>query len=430
MRILHVLDHSLPLHSGYTFRTRAILKAQQRFGIELCALTSQRHNLEADLPPLARNSGPDSAPGEAGAEIVEHIEGLDFHRTPGLPHGPALLREGREIAALSGQIRRLAARWRPDIIHAHSPALGGAAALHAGRALGVPVVYEIRAFWEDAAVGNRTGREGSGKYRLTRALETYVARRADALFAICDGLRTDLIARGIGADKVHVMRNGVDLTMFGQPPARDTQLAARLGLAADAPVIGYIGSFYDYEGLDDLIAAMPQLRRSHPGARLLLVGGGEMERSWRDLAAALPDPEAVVFTGRVPHAQVERYYSLIDILAYPRKRSRLPDLVTPLKPLEALAQRRIVAASDVGGHRELIEDQVTGSLFAADNPAACAQALARQLDQREGWDAMREAGVAHVKERHDWARNAQIYDSVYQRLLGQTKNLRAPREAA
>ena len=182
--------------------------------------------------------------------------------------------------------------------------------------------------------------------------------------------------------------------------------------------------------LDDLIAAMPQLRRFHPGARLLLVGGGEMERSWRDLAAALPDPEAVVFTGRVPHDQVERYYSLIDSLAYPRKRSRLTDLVTPLKPLEAMAQRRIVAASDVGGHRELIEDQVTGTLFAADNPAACAQALARQLDQREGWDAMREAGVAHVKERHDWARNAQIYDSVYQRLLGQTKNLRAPREAA
>ncbi len=417
MRILHVLDHSLPLHSGYTFRTRAILKAQQRLGIELCALTSQRHNLEADLPPLARNADPDSAPGEAGAEIVEHIEGLDFHRTPGLPYGPALLREGREIAALSGQIRRLAARWRPDIIHAHSPALGGAAALHAGRALGVPVVYEIRAFWEDAAVGNRTGREGSVKYRLTRALETQVAARADGLFTICNGLRDDLATRGIDRDKIVVMPNGVDLALFGDPPPRDAQLAAQLGLAEGAPVLGYIGSFYDYEGVDDLIAAMAHLRRRHRDARLLLVGGGTMDAAWRAAATALDCPEAVIFTGRVPHDQVERYYSLIDVLVYPRKASRLTDLVTPLKPLEAMAQARLVAASDVGGHRELITHGETGFLFAPDDPRDCARALADLLDRRGQWDAIRDNAIAHVRAQHDWSINAQRYLDVYHLLL-------------
>jgi PEP-CTERM/exosortase A-associated glycosyltransferase len=399
-RVLHVLDHSLPLHSGYTFRTRAILKAQESHGIEVRGITGQRHNLEAKVGGLR-----------------EEADGLTFHRTPGTPSGPPPLRELGEIEALATAIIALADEWRPDIIHAHSPALCGAAAERAARALGVPYVYEIRAFWEDAAVGNLSGTEGNLKYRLTRALETRVARAADALFTICHGLKDDLAARGIPQDRINVMPNGVDLSLFGDPPPRDDALASELGIAPGAPVIGYIGSFYAYEGVDDLIAAMPLLRRSHPQARLMLVGAGPMDESWRAAAAALPEPEAVIFTGRVPHTAVERYYSLIDVLAYPRKAQRLTDLVTPLKPLEAMAQRRLVAASSVGGHRELIEDGVTSTLFAPDDPAACAAALARLLDNRAGWDVMRARAVDHVRTRHDWAANARRYLSVYHLLL-------------
>ncbi|MEM7702584.1 MAG: TIGR04063 family PEP-CTERM/XrtA system glycosyltransferase [Pseudomonadota bacterium] len=404
-RVLHVLDHSLPIHSGYTFRTRAILKAQEASGVEVRGITGLRHELEL---------GGTSAPGE-----VEVSDGLTFHRTAGMPSGLPPFREYGEVNALTSAISTLAKEWRPDIIHAHSPALGGLAALRASRSLGVPMVYEIRAFWEDAAVGNNTGTQGSAKYRLTRALETQVVNQADAVFTICDGLRDDLIARGAQAGKIGVMRNGVDLSLFGEPCPRDTVLAAELGIDDGGPVIGYIGSFYDYEGVDDLIAAMPALRERHPGARLLLVGGGEMEVAWHVATAALPAQHrnAVIFTGRVPHSEVERYYSLIDVLAYPRKASRLTDLVTPLKPLEAMAQRRLVAASDVGGHRELITDGVTGTLFEPDDPVACAAAIADLLDNREGWDAMRDAGVAHVRERHDWSRNVGRYLCVYQRLL-------------
>ena len=399
-RILHVLDHSLPLHSGYTFRTRAILKAQEAAGLEVRGITSQRHNLEAEW----------ESPRE------EH-DGLTFHRTAGTPNGPVLVSEFKEMAALSASIQELSKEWMPDIIHAHSPALNGGAAWRASQALGVPLVYEIRAFWEDAAVGNRTGTEGSAKYKLTRSLETQVANRADALFTICDGLREDLIKRGIPGGKIGVMPNGVDLTLFGDPPPRDDGLASELGIAKDAPVIGYIGSFYDYEGVDDLIAAMPMLRERHPQARLLLVGAGEMDAQWRAAAAALPEPGAVIFTGRVPHAEVERYYSLIDVLAYPRKHSRLTDLVTPLKPLEAMAQRRIVAASNVGGHRELITHGETGFLFPPDDPAACACALADMLDARERWDGVRIRGLNHVRDRHDWHTNARRYLDVYHLLL-------------
>lgn len=411
-RVLHVLDHSLPLHSGYTFRTRAILKAQEGHGVEVRGITGQRHNLEAAV------TGP-----------REEADGLIFHRTPGVPSGPPPLREMGEIEALTAAIIRLADEWRPDIIHAHSPALCGAAAQRAARALGVPFVYEIRAFWEDAAVGNLTGTEGSLKYRLTRALETRVAKGADALFTICHGLKDDLVARGIPAGRVNVMPNGVDLSLFGDPPPRDEALAVELGIAPGAPVIGYIGSFYAYEGVDDLIAAMPLLRQSHPEARLLLVGAGPMDEPWRAAAARLPEPEAVIFTGRVPHTAVERYYSLVDVLAYPRKGQRLTDLVTPLKPLEAMAQRRLVAASSVGGHRELITDGETGTLFAPDDPAACAAALARLLDNRDGWEAMKARGVAHVRTRHDWAENARNYLPVYHLLLAPGNGASAQRAA-
>ena len=133
--------------------------------------------------------------------------------------------------------------------------------------------------------------------------------------------------------------------------------------------------------------------------------------------------------GRVPHAEVERYYALVDVMAYPRKRSRLTDLVTPLKPLEAMAQGKLVAASDVGGHRELIEDGITGRLFRPDDPAACAHALATLLSERESWDRYRLAGRHHVEKNHDWARNVQRYQDVYQSLLT-TRTLGAKTAAA
>lgn len=396
-RILHVLDHSLPMHSGYTFRTRAILKAQQRAGLEVRGITGLRHTAH----------GPDA----------EEADGLSFHRTRGSAPGLPGLREWREIGLLASAIESLAAEWRPDVIHAHSPALCGAAAARAAAQLGLPLVYEIRAFWEDAAVGNGTGSEGSAKYRLTRALEDRVVAKADHVVTICEGLRTDLIARGTDPARITIMPNGVDLALFGTPIARDDALGEALDLG-DGPVIGFIGSFYDYEGLDDLIAAMPALVARHPHARLLLVGGGPREQALREQAEASPCAQAIRFVGRVPHDEVERYYSLCDVMAYPRKRSRLTDLVTPLKPLEAMAQGKLVAASDVGGHRELITHGETGALFAPDDPAACAAALGDLLDARATWPAIREQARAHVEGRHDWDTNVQRYQAVYQTLLG------------
>ena len=396
MRILHILDHSLPMQSGYTFRTRAILKAQEAMGLEVRGITGARHT--------------------ADGSDEEVVDGLTFHRArvsaPPLP----VVGELAEIRGLARGIADLAKTWRPDVLHAHSPALGGMAGVLAARRLGLPLVYEIRAFWEDAAVGNGTGRAGSLRYRSTRRLEDAVVRRADAVVTICDGLRRDLASRGHDPAKTTVMPNGVDLDLFGTPPAPDPSLRTRLGLGG-GPVLGFIGSFYDYEGLDDLVAALPAIRAKVPGTQVLLVGGGPRDAALKAQIASLGLEQAVVMPGRVPHAEVEAYYALVDCLVFPRRASRLTDLVTPLKPLEAMAQGRIVTASDVGGHRELIEDGVTGRLFAADDPAALAHAIIATLQDRRSWNAWRDAGRAHVRERHNWAHNAQGYRRIYQSLL-------------
>ena len=408
MRVLHVLDHSLPLHSGYAFRTRAIMRAQLAAGLDVRGLTGPRHS--ADGPQ------------------AETCEGLTFHRSEGAAGGPPLIGEWREVQAQADAIVQLAKEWRPDVIHAHSPALCGLAAVSAGRKLGIPVAYEIRAFWEDAAVSNGTGREGSAKYRLTRMLENHVVARADAVFTICEGLRSDLVGRGFPPGKIGISPNAVDLTQFGDPAPRNAELAARLGLT-DGPVIGFIGSFYPYEGLDDLIAALPALQSRYPDARLLLVGGGPDDAALRAQADGSSAGDSIIFAGRVPHGEVADYYSLIEILAFPRKRSRLTELVTPLKPLEAMAQGRIVAASDVGGHKELIDHGQTGVMFPADDPHALAAVLGDMLDRRDEWPAIRERASKYVALERDWAINAQRYQAIYHRLLGRPLD-RSPEGAA
>jgi PEP-CTERM/exosortase A-associated glycosyltransferase len=397
MRILHILDHSLPIHSGYTFRTRATLKAQIEQGWTVAGVTGPRYNM----------GGPDP----------EAVDGLTFFRTPAPVAAPTPLKEWREVTALANRLDRLIPEWKPDQLHAHSPALNALAAIRVARRHRLPLVYEIRAFWEDAAVGNGTGREGSAHYRLTRMLETYAARRADGVAVICEGLRADLIARGIPAEKVIVSPNGVDLGLFGDPPPPDPALARALDLEG-REVVGFIGSFYDYEGLDDLIAAMPLLVAKRPDACLLMVGGGPMEDALRAQAESSPVAHRIRFVGRVPHEQVELYYSLIDILAYPRKAMRLTELVTPLKPLEAMAQRRLVAASNVGGHRELIEDGVTGTLFPPDDPAALADALAKLFEARPMWEERRDVARAFVERDRNWSSNVSRYAPLYRKLTG------------
>jgi len=400
MQILHILDHSLPLHSGYSFRTANILCEQQRRGWKTHQLTGPR---------------------QTGCTVSdETAEGLHFHRTPaptGLGSRHPLIGPWLETRQTEQRLLELATRLKPDILHAHSPVLDALPALRVARRLGLPVVYEIRAFWEDAAVDHGTTHEGSVRYRATRALETWVMQRVDHLFTICEGLRHDILARGIPPDKVTVIPNAVDIEHFQLASPPDPGLKRQLGLDANARILGFIGSFYAYEGLDLLLDALPHLLQTHPDIRVLLVGGGPQEGNLKAQAQRLGLADRVVFTGRVPHTEVNRYYDLVDLLVYPRHSMRLTELVTPLKPLEAMAQGRLLVASDVGGHRELIRNGETGQLFAAGNVEALAQAIRDLLAHEADWSAMRQAGRRFVEQERNWTQSVAHYADPYRHLI-------------
>jgi PEP-CTERM/exosortase A-associated glycosyltransferase len=398
LRILHVLDHSIPLHSGYTFRTLSILREQRRLGWETFHLTS---------------------PKQLGCDAEEEVvDGFKFYRTTGSP----LVRQGvpglSEIALmrqLEQRLQQVAEQVRPHVLHAHSPVLNAIPALRVGKRLGIPVVYEVRAFWEDAAVDHGTTTEGSLRYRLSRRLETSALKQADHVFTICEGLRRDIVSRGVPPANVTVIPNAVDVDAFDLGGAPDPALSAKLGLG-DCAVVGFIGSFYAYEGLDLLLDALSLLSGKLPNVRVLLVGGGPQEAALRRQADRLKLNGKVIFVGRVPHQEVVRYYDLIDVLAYPRRSMRLTELVTPLKPLEAMAQGRVLVASSVGGHRELIRDGETGLLFRADSAAALADALCGILGDRSRWSRLRLNARAFVEQERNWRSSVAGYAPTYAQL--------------
>jgi PEP-CTERM/exosortase A-associated glycosyltransferase len=399
MKILHILDHSLPLHSGYAFRTISILREQRALGWNTVQLTTPKHSLPGPL--------------------IEEVSGWTFHRMSPLGKllaRPPVLRDMALIAATARCVEALARSEKPDILHAHSPALIGIASLIAGRRLGLPTVCEVRGLWEDAAVDHGTTTEGSLRYRLSRGLETFTLRRCAAVTTICEGLRGDLLGRSLPEDKITVVPNAVDTAAFPFTRNVDAALQHRLGLAGKK-VLGFIGSFYAYEGLDLLVDALPTILARRNDVVLLLVGGGSAEPALKGQVEALGLADRVRFVGRVPHGEVQLYYDLVDIFVYPRHSMRLTELVTPLKPLEAMARGRIVLASDVGGHRELVRHKATGYLFKADDGADLARTVLDVLAHEDDWAQIHLVARHFVETERTWQHSVAKYRRAYGNAL-------------
>ncbi len=399
MKILHILDHSIPLHSGYTFRTLAILEQQRKLGWETFHITSAKHSVA-------------TAP-------VEEVDGFTFYRseTPkGFMANMPVLDQWAIVQSLSKRLDEIIPELKPDILHAHSPALNGLAAINAAKKHNIPLVYECRAFWEDAAVDHGTTSEASLRYYVTKLLETHVFKKASAITTICEGLRSDIAKRGIPAEKITVIPNAVNIEKFTYGVEPDQNLRTRLGLQ-NKIVLGFIGSFYAYEGLPLLLEALPKIIEKQPETRLLLVGGGPQEQLIKQKTKELGLDKFVIFTGRIAHDLVQDYYNQVDIFVYPRLSMRLTELVTPLKPLEAMAQGRLVVASDVGGHKELIRDNETGRLFKANDSDALATAVLSLLSQSQQWEKLREAGRLYVEQERNWTKSVSYYKNIYAQLV-------------
>lgn len=405
LRILHIFDHSLPKHSGYTYRSLAILREQQSRGYETLLLSGPRQYEHADDKPWQKDE-------------AEHVDGWQFWRTSSGPLAriPGWGRHLDVVVQLQSRIKDLIGRYKIDVVHAHSPALNGLAALRAAQTIGIPVVYEVRALWEDAAVSHGDTHAHSLRYRWSRALESYVLKRADAAVVICEGLRHDVISRGIPTSKVTVVPNAVDPEeMVEERTLQDPWLVAER--QRGSVVLGFIGSFYAYEGLHHLLALVAAWPSSAPPIVVVLIGDGpQTDRLRREIVQRKLE-DRIRILGPLHRLQALTYYQGIDICVYPRDPMPLTDRVTPLKPLEAMAHNCLVLASDVAGHRELITHDETGFLFKAGDVNDALQQLQALLARKNEWPRLKQQAKQHVLSHHSWPHNGEIYEKIYRDVL-------------
>jgi len=389
MKVLHILDRSTPNVSGYSIRSQNIVEAQQKIGITPIVLTSMRQ--------------------KESVAAIEKINNIEYHRSVRrkfhlrLP----LIDQLFEVHLLANKIQELVEKEGIDLLHAHSPLLCGLAALRVANKTKLPLVYEIRAFWEDAAVSSHKCKTNSARYKLTRLLETYLCARVNKVVTISDGLKSDLIARGLNPAKISTIPNGIDMQSF-HPQPKSTELLEKYHLNGDL-VLGFIGSFFQFEGIDLLVALMSKLH--HKSVKMLLVGEGESYSNIKKMITAAGLTHKIILTGKVPSQQIMEFYSIIDIFIYPRKSERITELVTPLKPLEALAMKKNVVISDVGGLRELIPANLCISFKASDvhDLHAKVENLVSNFELRQ---RLIEQSYQYIQGR-DWTHIVSEYQKIY-----------------
>jgi glycosyltransferase involved in cell wall biosynthesis len=441
-RVLHMVTDALPTtNAGYTVRTQQIAVAQRAASLD---------------PHVVTKAGFPVAQGHLDGRRVVEVDGVPYHRLLPYrlpPHADAAAGLGLEMAA------RLVERLRPAVLHAASNYLNGQLALALRDAFGLPVVYEVRGFWEEtwlsrhgagngarSEAGNPSsgrvpsgaGSSGAGSsgtgtgtvavgplpaadltasdfYVRARELETRCMAEADLVVTLGEVMRAEIVARGVPADKVIVVPNAVP-DEFLEPLPDAAALRGSLGVRDGEQLVGVVSNLVAYEGIGTLLEAVAELRRRGAAVRPLIVGDGPERAALERLAGQLGLTGTAIFTGRVPMAEVRRYHAILDIFAIPRTNDRVCQMVTPLKPVEAMASGLPVVASDVGALREIIRPDVTGALATPGDPASFADTMEPLLYSS---DHRRKLGVnarEWVARDRTWARNAAIYRAAYERL--------------
>ncbi len=405
-RSLYYVSQSLPHHSsGYAIRTHYLLTSLKAAGWDMaCYARFGYPNDRWDFrvrPKVA-----------TGAEV----DGVSYTFRPdrgGFRTLSPVTYQRSAVDVLMDQ----AVAFRPAILHCVSNYLVGQAGTEAARRLGLPSIYEVRGLWHLTRASKQPGYDGSEHYRMTEGLEVGAARRADHVLAITAGVRDLLIAGGVGPERITLLPNAVDPEHFA-PRDRDAGLAAALGLR-DQIVLGFIGSFAPYEGLELLLEAAVRLRDEVGDVfHVLLVGDGAAGTGLRARVKALGLDALVTFTGRVPHRDVLRYYSLMDIAVYPRLGLTVCELVSPLKPLEAMSMAKAVVMSDVGGQREMVDHDRTGLVHRKDDVDSLTNELSRLVRSRAMREQLGRAARQWVCDQRSWSANAATVAGVYRSLLG------------
>jgi glycosyltransferase involved in cell wall biosynthesis len=401
--VLHVVSVALPHRlAGYSVRTQSVIESQIAAGFDAQAL------VRSGFPK--GTGGPPGVADRVGTVVYNRVEPLPW---TGRPHEMI----GRVVAAST----ELVARFRPAVLQPASNHIQAQIALSLGREIGVPVVYEVRGFWEESWSSRLAGGEDaamtSDRYRMTRQIETASMLAADAVVTLSEVMRGEIVARGCDPTRVIVVPNAVNVDRF-RPRPRDDALASRLGIDPGDEVVGYITSLNPYEGIPYLLEAAAILRARGRRVRVLLVGEGEEESTIRATAnrLGLDADGTLIMPGRVPHEEVMGYYSLIDAFVVPRTANRVAQLVTPLKPYEAMALERALVVSDLPALREVVIPGETGLTFRPEDSDDLADVLATLLDDPALRTRLGRRAREWIASERTWARNGQIYRALFERL--------------
>ncbi len=396
-RICYILHNSLPYSSGgYGTRSQGVAGSLQAAGHELVVLT--RPGFPLDIKPELVAS--DVAP-EDVIDGVRYVRTLEPQRK-----GMSML---QYVVAAADALEEQLRMHRPQFVMAASNYVTALPALIAARRLGLPFIYEVRGLWEITRISRQQEFGDTAAFHVQSLLEAKVAQLADHVFTLTEAMREELVVRGVEAAKIDLLPNSCDPSRF-VPRARDQDLAQRLGIPADVPVIGYVGTFVDYEGLEDLTQACAELKHRGSQFRLMLVGNENASGSDRgpitEQIVRIAEREGLsdwlIMPGRVPHEQVESYYSLIDIAPFPRKPWPVCEMVSPLKPLEALAMEKAVLVSDVRALAEMVRVGETGMHFRKGEIGSLADMLQKLLVDPELRLRLGQAGRRWVAAERTW----------------------------
>ncbi len=404
-RVLYLLHNSLPHDSGgYATRTHGLLTNTRARGWDISGAT--RLGYPQELPQFR----------QLPVEHASVVDGVTYFRLPRPGDAPPL---PEHLVAYTDAVFELARRERPEILHAAANSANGLVANAVGRALGIKTVYEVRGLWEVTRGSREPDWMESEQFKMMADLEAQAAREADVVVCITRALIDEMVRRGVPADKIVLIPNGVDVARF-TPRPRDEALAAKLGLAGKK-VIGYIGSIVDYEGLDYLMHAVHRLReRGVSDFGVLIVGDGAVLSSLKELVTKLDLGDLVVFTGRIPHHAVEAHYSIVDIAPFPRRSLPVTEMVSPLKPFEAMAMDKIVIASSVSALGEMIETGVNGFVFRKDDVEDLTEVLATALSGNARPSGPRTWVSAH----RSWYELTGAVDKLYKQLTHPVQPIR------
>ncbi|MGK4066067.1 glycosyltransferase family 4 protein [Rothia sp. HC945] len=405
-KVLYLLYNSLPFHSaGYATRSQGLIHGLNELGW--------------DVDGVTRLAYPYDMPGYKDVTEVpalENVDGVGYHR---------LLLPDRQIMRkkpvypytqkYAESVEALARETKPALIHAASNYVNGVTGVQTAQKLGLPSIYEIRGLWEITRVSREPDWGNSDLYRHMVRMETDAARQATKVLTITNALREEMIARGVGSEKITVLPNGVNTDRF-QPLPRDEALAERLGVQGKT-VIGYIGSILDYEGIGLILEAARQLAAERNDFHVLVVGDGPEKPKLEAFVRDEGLQNFVTFTGRVPHAEVEGHYSLIDIAPFPRLPLPVCEMVSPLKPFEAMAMGKAVVASDVAALAEIVRPGVNGRLHHKGDADNLKEQLQLLMDNPEHARMLGVQARDWVVEHHDWRKLAGRVSDIYSSLV-------------